>query len=164
MWRTRLLPADNTFPFSLSIFTSELTCRAWYRPLEPHLQAHTRRQSRLQTVQKLIRVEIYYHLKPTAWNRLDLIGPIWCKVIKFWPSLCFWSFTTCHSCGDVNITSTTNFSICFRPLKLPLPMSTAIMSRPQVSIDRLTPRRVMAEPRESMNCKSCRKRKVCLWG
>lgn len=41
-------------------------------------------------------------------------------------------------------------------------MSTAIMSRPQVSIDRLTPRRVMAEPRESMNCKSCRKRKVRL--
>lgn len=40
-------------------------------------------------------------------------------------------------------------------------MSTAVMSRPQVSIDRLTPRRVMAEPRESMNCKSCRKRKVC---
>ncbi|KAE8556405.1 hypothetical protein TMatcc_003767 [Talaromyces marneffei ATCC 18224] len=34
------------------------------------------------------------------------------------------------------------------------------MSRPQVSIDRLTPRRVMAEPRESMNCKSCRKRKI----
>lgn len=37
----------------------------------------------------------------------------------------------------------------------PLPMS-----RPQISIDRLTPRRVNAEPRESMNCKSCRKRKV----
>ncbi|OGM44365.1 Zn(II)2Cys6 transcription factor [Aspergillus bombycis] len=34
------------------------------------------------------------------------------------------------------------------------------MSRPQVSIDRLTPRRVNAEPRESMNCKSCRKRKI----
>ncbi|GKZ49279.1 hypothetical protein AbraIFM66951_001683 [Aspergillus brasiliensis] len=34
------------------------------------------------------------------------------------------------------------------------------MSRPQVSIDRLTPRRVHAEPRESMNCKSCRKRKI----
>ncbi|KAL1965102.1 hypothetical protein VTN77DRAFT_6015 [Rasamsonia byssochlamydoides] len=34
------------------------------------------------------------------------------------------------------------------------------MSRPQVSIDRLTPRRVMTEPRESMNCKSCRKRKI----
>ncbi|KAB8214121.1 hypothetical protein BDV33DRAFT_196374 [Aspergillus novoparasiticus] len=29
-----------------------------------------------------------------------------------------------------------------------------------VSIDRLTPRRVNAEPRESMNCKSCRKRKI----
>ncbi|KAL4978134.1 type I 3-dehydroquinase-domain-containing protein [Aspergillus desertorum] len=28
------------------------------------------------------------------------------------------------------------------------------------SIDRLTPRRVTAEPRESMNCKSCRKRKL----
>lgn len=36
------------------------------------------------------------------------------------------------------------------------------MSRPQVSIDRLTPRRVHAEPRESMNCKSCRKRKVTI--
>ncbi|KAL2833303.1 type I 3-dehydroquinase-domain-containing protein [Aspergillus cavernicola] len=35
-----------------------------------------------------------------------------------------------------------------------------IMSRPTVSIDRLTPRRVTAEPRESMNCKSCRKRKI----
>ncbi|KAE8350343.1 hypothetical protein BDV28DRAFT_159691 [Aspergillus coremiiformis] len=34
------------------------------------------------------------------------------------------------------------------------------MSRPQVSIDRLTPRRVNVEPRESMNCKSCRKRKI----
>ncbi|KAG2420614.1 hypothetical protein HFD88_000227 [Aspergillus terreus] len=34
------------------------------------------------------------------------------------------------------------------------------MSRPQVSIDRLTPRRTNAEPRESMNCKSCRKRKI----
>ncbi|KAJ9192144.1 transcriptional regulator family: Fungal Specific TF [Paecilomyces variotii] len=34
------------------------------------------------------------------------------------------------------------------------------MSRPQVSIDRLAPRRVMSEPREAMNCKSCRKRKI----
>ncbi|KAJ5144040.1 uncharacterized protein N7515_002827 [Penicillium bovifimosum] len=34
------------------------------------------------------------------------------------------------------------------------------MSRPQVSIDRLTPRRATVEPRESMNCKSCRKRKI----
>ncbi|KAL4929558.1 type I 3-dehydroquinase-domain-containing protein [Aspergillus undulatus] len=34
------------------------------------------------------------------------------------------------------------------------------MSRPTVGIDRLTPRRVTAEPRESMNCKSCRKRKI----
>ncbi|KAL2837664.1 fungal-specific transcription factor domain-containing protein [Aspergillus pseudodeflectus] len=33
-------------------------------------------------------------------------------------------------------------------------------ARPTVSIDRLTPRRVTAEPRESMNCKSCRKRKI----
>ncbi|KAL4870698.1 type I 3-dehydroquinase-domain-containing protein [Aspergillus spectabilis] len=31
---------------------------------------------------------------------------------------------------------------------------------PQSHIDRLTPRRVTAEPRESMNCKSCRKRKI----
>lgn len=36
------------------------------------------------------------------------------------------------------------------------------MSRPQVSIDRLTPRRATVEPRETMNCKSCRKRKVRL--
>ncbi|KAJ5238609.1 hypothetical protein N7468_003228 [Penicillium chermesinum] len=34
------------------------------------------------------------------------------------------------------------------------------MSRPQVSIDRLTPRRATIEPREAMNCKSCRKRKI----
>ncbi|KAF7717420.1 D-galacturonic acid-responsive regulator GaaR-like protein [Penicillium ucsense] len=34
------------------------------------------------------------------------------------------------------------------------------MSRPQVSIDRLTPRRAAIEPREAMNCKSCRKRKI----
>lgn len=34
------------------------------------------------------------------------------------------------------------------------------MSRPQVGITRITPRRVSLEPRESMNCKSCRKRKV----
>ncbi|KAJ6169572.1 hypothetical protein N7497_002415 [Penicillium chrysogenum] len=34
------------------------------------------------------------------------------------------------------------------------------MSRPQVSIDRLTPRRATVEPRETMNCKSCRKRKI----
>ncbi|KAJ5304719.1 uncharacterized protein N7443_004379 [Penicillium atrosanguineum] len=34
------------------------------------------------------------------------------------------------------------------------------MSRLQVSIDRLTPRRATVEPREAMNCKSCRKRKI----
>ncbi|KAJ5653426.1 hypothetical protein N7490_000429 [Penicillium lividum] len=34
------------------------------------------------------------------------------------------------------------------------------MSRPQVSIDRLMPRRATIEPREAMNCKSCRKRKI----
>ncbi|KAF2184372.1 hypothetical protein K469DRAFT_727294 [Zopfia rhizophila CBS 207.26] len=34
------------------------------------------------------------------------------------------------------------------------------MSRPQIGIDRLPTRRVMNEPRESMNCKSCRKRKI----
>ncbi|KAI9376542.1 type I 3-dehydroquinase-domain-containing protein [Aspergillus egyptiacus] len=38
-------------------------------------------------------------------------------------------------------------------------MASGPMSRPTVSIDRLTPRRATAEPRESMNCKSCRKRK-----
>ncbi|GAB1315134.1 hypothetical protein MFIFM68171_05344 [Madurella fahalii] len=34
------------------------------------------------------------------------------------------------------------------------------MSRPQVSIERLPTRRPSNEPRESMNCKSCRKRKI----
>ncbi|KAK3359039.1 fungal-specific transcription factor domain-containing protein [Lasiosphaeria hispida] len=34
------------------------------------------------------------------------------------------------------------------------------MSRPQVSIERLPARRMSNEPRESMNCKSCRKRKI----
>jgi hypothetical protein len=36
----------------------------------------------------------------------------------------------------------------------------AAMSRPQIGIDRLPARRVSNEPREAMNCKSCRKRKV----
>lgn len=35
-----------------------------------------------------------------------------------------------------------------------------VMSRPQVSIERLPTRRPSNEPRESMNCKSCRKRKI----
>ena len=35
------------------------------------------------------------------------------------------------------------------------------MSRPQIGIDRLPVRRAsMNEPKEAMNCKSCRKRKV----
>ncbi|KAK4039165.1 fungal transcriptional regulatory-like protein [Parachaetomium inaequale] len=34
------------------------------------------------------------------------------------------------------------------------------MPRPQVSIERLPTRRMSNEPRESMNCKSCRKRKI----
>ena len=34
------------------------------------------------------------------------------------------------------------------------------IARPQVGIERLPPRRMSNEPRESMNCKSCRKRKV----
>ncbi|KAF1970515.1 hypothetical protein BU23DRAFT_591060 [Bimuria novae-zelandiae CBS 107.79] len=34
------------------------------------------------------------------------------------------------------------------------------MSRPQIGIDRLPTRRVSNEPREAMNCKSCRKRKI----
>jgi hypothetical protein len=33
-------------------------------------------------------------------------------------------------------------------------------ARPQVGIERLPVRRMSNEPRESMNCKSCRKRKV----
>ncbi|KAI1301985.1 fungal-specific transcription factor domain-containing protein [Xylaria venustula] len=35
-----------------------------------------------------------------------------------------------------------------------------VMSRPQVGIERLPTRRMSNEPRESMNCKSCRKRKI----
>ncbi|KAI0913962.1 fungal-specific transcription factor domain-containing protein [Ustulina deusta] len=35
-----------------------------------------------------------------------------------------------------------------------------VMSRPQVGIERLPARRMSTEPRESMNCKSCRKRKI----
>ncbi|KAI0164330.1 hypothetical protein GGR52DRAFT_115334 [Hypoxylon sp. FL1284] len=35
-----------------------------------------------------------------------------------------------------------------------------IMSRPQVGIERLPSRRLNSEPREAMNCKSCRKRKI----
>jgi len=38
--------------------------------------------------------------------------------------------------------------------------SLAAMSRPQIGIDRLPARRISNEPREAMNCKSCRKRKV----
>lgn len=38
----------------------------------------------------------------------------------------------------------------------------AAMARPQIGIDRLPARRVSNEPREAMNCKSCRKRKVVL--
>ncbi|EFX03274.1 fungal specific transcription factor domain containing protein [Grosmannia clavigera kw1407] len=38
------------------------------------------------------------------------------------------------------------------------------MSRPQVGIERLPTRRLTNEPRESMNCKSCRKRKRKLIG
>jgi hypothetical protein len=53
------------------------------------------------------------------------------------------------------------------PFYFPIPipsfnLSLTIMSRPQVSIDRLTPRRATVEPREAMNCKSCRKRKVSI--
>jgi hypothetical protein len=45
----------------------------------------------------------------------------------------------------------------------------AMMSRPQtIGIDRLPVRRMSNEPKEAMNCKSCRKRKVgpypCLCG
>ncbi|KLU92081.1 hypothetical protein MAPG_11028 [Magnaporthiopsis poae ATCC 64411] len=39
-------------------------------------------------------------------------------------------------------------------------MHPVAMSRPQVSIERLPTRRMSNEPRESMNCKSCRKRKI----
>ncbi|KAL2131503.1 hypothetical protein VTI74DRAFT_4945 [Chaetomium olivicolor] len=39
-------------------------------------------------------------------------------------------------------------------------MPLAPMPRPQVSIERLPTRRLSNEPRESMNCKSCRKRKI----
>ncbi|KAK4158516.1 fungal transcriptional regulatory-like protein [Chaetomidium leptoderma] len=39
-------------------------------------------------------------------------------------------------------------------------MPLAPIQRPQVSIERLPTRRMSNEPRESMNCKSCRKRKI----
>lgn len=42
----------------------------------------------------------------------------------------------------------------------PSGIHTLSMSRPQVGIERLPARRMSNEPRESMNCKSCRKRKV----
>ncbi|KAI0842583.1 hypothetical protein F5Y06DRAFT_130626 [Hypoxylon sp. FL0890] len=43
----------------------------------------------------------------------------------------------------------------------PLPgIQPIIMSRPQVGIERLPSRRMGHEPREAMNCKSCRKRKI----
>lgn len=37
-----------------------------------------------------------------------------------------------------------------------------MMSRPQIGIDRLPVRRPSNEPKEAMNCKSCRKRKVSI--
>uniref|UniRef100_A0A8H7KD44 Zn(2)-C6 fungal-type domain-containing protein n=1 Tax=Bionectria ochroleuca TaxID=29856 RepID=A0A8H7KD44_BIOOC len=40
------------------------------------------------------------------------------------------------------------------------PHATVAVSRPQVGIERLPARRMSNEPRESMNCKSCRKRKI----
>ncbi|ROT41439.1 hypothetical protein SODALDRAFT_119469 [Sodiomyces alkalinus F11] len=40
------------------------------------------------------------------------------------------------------------------------PPQAVAMSRPQVGIERLPTRRMSNEPRESMNCKSCRKRKI----
>ncbi|KAI5923192.1 fungal-specific transcription factor domain-containing protein [Camillea tinctor] len=44
---------------------------------------------------------------------------------------------------------------------IPLPgVHPITMSRPQVGIERLPTRRMSNEPRESMNCKSCRKRKI----
>lgn len=43
---------------------------------------------------------------------------------------------------------------------LPLNARSETMSRPPVGIERLPARRPTNEPRESMNCKSCRKRKV----
>lgn len=36
-----------------------------------------------------------------------------------------------------------------------------MQQRPQIGIDRLPVRRPSNEPKEAMNCKSCRKRKVC---
>lgn len=38
----------------------------------------------------------------------------------------------------------------------------SVMQRPQIGIDRLPVRRPSNEPKEAMNCKSCRKRKVGL--
>ena len=38
----------------------------------------------------------------------------------------------------------------------------SMMPRPQIGIERLQVRRPSNEPKEAMNCKSCRKRKVRL--
>ncbi|KAK2624932.1 hypothetical protein QTJ16_005301 [Diplocarpon rosae] len=48
------------------------------------------------------------------------------------------------------------------PSPLPVPEAAAapVMSTVRVGIERLPPRRMSDEPRESMNCKSCRKRKI----
>lgn len=43
---------------------------------------------------------------------------------------------------------------------VPMSAPPIAMSRPQVGIERLPTRRMSNEPRESMNCKSCRKRKI----
>lgn len=39
-------------------------------------------------------------------------------------------------------------------------LTASMMSRPQIGIERLQVRRPSNEPKEAMNCKSCRKRKV----
>lgn len=61
-------------------------------------------------------------------------------------------------------------TLCVRMLSVVDPMADSqfpgpnrvAIPRPQVGIDRLPARRQTNEPRESMNCKSCRKRKVRL--
>ncbi|KJR81341.1 uncharacterized protein SPSK_01102 [Sporothrix schenckii 1099-18] len=63
----------------------------------------------------------------------------------------------------VHMTSGMSVSVVEHPPVSPFSSHSArpvVMSRPQVGIERLPARRLTNEPRESMNCKSCRKRKI----
>ncbi|KAJ0414970.1 type I 3-dehydroquinase-domain-containing protein [Aspergillus carlsbadensis] len=69
---------------------------------------------------------------------------------------------TAYGIEDVNAWTTVETLRLLVGQNVPFDFCSAMVmsARATVSIDRLTPRRATAEPRESMNCKSCRKRKV----